>query len=142
MVVRTFGRPQEISGEDLAASSPFLRRQNGGHLASDRVAHELPRGRIEPADDPMSVDHVGGDADAVKRAFDIAAEHLQTGHGTEFARPKIQASTGRRGQLTRPVIGLRPQPRSAGLRLRPPDRAETTAPAIDWTGEFRSRRSN
>src|SRR5262249_55767881 len=79
-VVRTFGRPQEVAGEDLTATAPLLRRQDGGHLASDRIANEPLRGRIEPADDPVFVNHVGRDAYTMKRVFDIGAELLQTGH--------------------------------------------------------------
>lgn len=79
-VVRTFWWPEEVAGEDLPATAPLLRRQDGGHLASDGVAHEPLGGRIEPTDDPVSVDHVGGDADAVERAFNIATELLQPGH--------------------------------------------------------------
>jgi hypothetical protein len=53
---------------------------------------------LSQRDDPVSVDHVGGNPDALKRVFDIAAEFLQIGHGTESALPRMQSSTTRRDE--------------------------------------------
>jgi len=73
-VVRPFRWPHQVADEEFTTATSFLRCQDGGHLASNRVTHEPLRGGIQPPDDPMSVDHVGRDPNALKCAFHIAAD--------------------------------------------------------------------
>ena len=84
-IVRAFGRAYEVTGEELAPTASFLGRKDGGHLAAPHVAHDPLRGPINPADDPVAIDHVGRYTDALKGALDLAAHLLQTCHARKCA---------------------------------------------------------
>jgi hypothetical protein len=73
-VIRPFRWPHEVAEEEFTTATSFLRCQDGGHLASNRVTYEPLRGGIQPPDDPLSVDHIGRDPNALKGAFHVAAD--------------------------------------------------------------------
>ena len=75
-VIRPFRWPHEVADEEFTTATPFLRCQDRGHLASNRVTYEPLRGGIQPPDDPVSVDHIGRNPNVMKGAFHIAADLL------------------------------------------------------------------
>ena len=85
LVVRAVWWSEKVPGEDTPSPQRFLGCDDGCKLAAANVAHELHRGRVQPADDPVLVDQVGGDTDAADGVFDIASEGLQFGHAFESA---------------------------------------------------------
>jgi hypothetical protein len=78
-------RSEEVAGEDLPRAPLFLGNDDRGELAAADVSHELQRGSVQPADDPVLIDHVGGDSHARDRVLDLAAERLELGHPHECA---------------------------------------------------------
>jgi hypothetical protein len=93
-IVRAPRRAHEVTGEDLAPTASFLGRKDGGHLAASHVAHDPLCGPINPADDPMAVDHIGGDTDPLDRVFELTSHGLQLGHAFESA-PRAAAAQPR-----------------------------------------------
>jgi len=61
----------EVPGEDLPRSARFLGRDDGCELPAANVSDELPGGRVQPADDPVGVDDIGGHADPLDGVFDF-----------------------------------------------------------------------
>jgi hypothetical protein len=74
--VRTLWWSDKVPGEDLARPARFLGCDDRCELAAANVSHELLRGRVQPADDPVPVDQVGGDTDPTDGVFDIASDGL------------------------------------------------------------------
>jgi hypothetical protein len=85
LVVRARRWPEQIPGEDRPRPLGFLGRDNRGVVAAANVSNELLRCRIEPADDPLRVDHVGRHPNALDGVLDIDAKVLELGHAFEFA---------------------------------------------------------
>ena len=101
-VVGARGCSGEVADEDLPRAARFLRRDDRRELAAADVSHELERGGVQPADDPVPVDHVGGNSYALDRVFDLASEGLELGHPSHFtpgsARRSIACHRG--GELS------------------------------------------
>src|SRR6266516_309599 len=93
-VVRAGRRPDEVPGEDLPRPACFLGRDDGGELAAANVSHELARGRVQIADDPVRVDHIGGDTDAVDGVFDLTADGLEFGHASSLLLGRLRRNLG------------------------------------------------
>lgn len=53
LVVRAVRGSDKVPGEDLPRSARFLWCDDGRELAAANVSHELLRGRVQPADDPV-----------------------------------------------------------------------------------------
>src|SRR5436190_11576384 len=75
---------EEVAGEDLPRAARFLGRDDRGELAAADVSDELQRGCVQPPDDPVSIDHVGGNSHTLDRVLDLTAERLELGHHLEF----------------------------------------------------------
>ena len=69
-----------VAREDLPSAASLLRREDGRELPSAHVADDLPRRRVDPAHDAVTVDHVRGHADLLQRAGDVVAHVAQARH--------------------------------------------------------------
>jgi hypothetical protein len=85
LVVRAGWWSDKVPGEDLPRTARFLGRDDRGELAATHVSHDLARRWIQPADDPVPVDHVSRDADPGDGVLDIAAGRVELGHDLESA---------------------------------------------------------
>src|SRR6202795_1624074 len=116
LVVRAGPRADEVPGEDLPRPARFLGRHDGGELAAANVSDALPRGRIQPADDPVGIDHVGGYADPLNGVLDFAADGLELGHALTESAPRTAAAqlrggaTAKTAQSARPPVRAMPKP--------------------------------
>src|SRR6476661_11016185 len=70
----------KVPRKDLPCPPRKLGCNDGGELAPTYVPNELARCRVQPADDPVAVDHVGGHTDPVDCIFHLAAQGLELGH--------------------------------------------------------------
>jgi len=96
-IVWAFAGAQKIPGEHLEAPPPLLGRQGECHVLAADVADETLGGGINPADDPVSIDDVGGNADALERALDISADLFETGQAAVCDRPVLLVNRRRDG---------------------------------------------
>src|SRR5262249_33568090 len=80
LVIRAGRWPEEGARKDLPCSPRFLGCDDRGELASANVPNEPARCWVQPADDPVAVDHVGGHTDPGDRICHLAAKRLELGH--------------------------------------------------------------
>jgi hypothetical protein len=59
------------------APTPVLRRKHRGHVAPADITDNSLRGRVNPADDAVSIDRVGRNANTLEGVLHICAECLQ-----------------------------------------------------------------
>jgi hypothetical protein len=83
LLVRRLDVAEDLLCEGLPRASRVLRCDHGGELPSDHVADHALRGRVDPADDPVGVDHVGGHVDLVERTLDVSVHRPKPGHRAE-----------------------------------------------------------
>jgi hypothetical protein len=69
------GAPDNLLREHLARVTSLFRSAHGRVLPPTYITDNSLAGRINPADDPVLVDHIGGHVDRLESAFDIGAEH-------------------------------------------------------------------
>src|SRR5262245_58975928 len=56
VVVRSFRRAEQVAHENLLASTLLFRRQHRGQVTPANIAHKPLRSRVDPTDDPGSID--------------------------------------------------------------------------------------
>ncbi len=69
-----FGTPHDLLREHLARVAGLFRSAHRGVLPPAYIADDFSARRIDPADDPVLVDHVGGHVDRLESAFDVGVE--------------------------------------------------------------------
>ena len=74
------GGAEHLPGEQLAGAAAVLGRDDGREVATANVADQPLGCRIDPANDSRRVEDVAGDADALQRLLDVAAECQAGGH--------------------------------------------------------------
>jgi hypothetical protein len=72
-IVRALRGAHEVAEEELVPAAPILGSEDGSQLPPAHVSHDPLRSGIDPADDPVAIDHVGGHADALHFAFAFLA---------------------------------------------------------------------
>ena len=75
------GGPEHLPGEQFLGTSAVLGCDDGGEMAAANVAEELLGCRIDPANDPRSVEDVARDADVFQSPLDVAADSQTGDHG-------------------------------------------------------------
>ena len=70
-------RAQKLPGEHALRARPVGRRDDVREALAAGVADELLRGRVEPDENPVLVDDVGGDVDVGERALHVRPQTSQ-----------------------------------------------------------------
>ena len=71
-------RAEHLAREELACPTPFLGADDGREVPPADVAEQALRRRVDPPDNPVSVEHVAGDRDSGQGLLDVAAESEPT----------------------------------------------------------------
>ena len=93
VVIRSFGRAEQVAHEDLVASAPVLRCEHRGHVATANIADNALCGRVDPSDDPVGVDRVCRNASTFEQVFHVSAECLQSPDGGSVASRRVRRQT-------------------------------------------------
>jgi hypothetical protein len=102
-IVGSFRRPQQVAGEDLAAPATLFRCEDRRHLAAPDVADDAFGGRVDPADDPVPVDDVGGNPDALERALDVGTQVCEARHAESLPQAGNGPGSGPGRPRYRPI---------------------------------------
>jgi hypothetical protein len=73
--------PDHVFRERVLCAARLLGRHHRGELAAADVSDEADGSRVEPADDPVLVDHVARDLYALEGVLHVAAELTELRHG-------------------------------------------------------------
>ena len=121
-------RAEHLAREELACPSPVLGADDGREVPSANVAEQALCRRVDPPDDPVSVEHVAGDRESGQSLFDIAADCEAT--------PRCRHSAQCRRSTT--ACHVRRTSSSEGRRRRRPsscvDRGAATAQYANTPG--------
>jgi hypothetical protein len=79
-VVGSCRRADQVAGEYLLCAARLLGRDDRGQVAAANISHDLARGRVQPADDPLCIDDISGNPDPLDGVCDVAADRVEIGH--------------------------------------------------------------